>query len=513
MPETQPTPLPSQRPTSIASQDTEDARFIAFAKENIGLLAGVASIPLLSSAVGALKPPADMNELTIVASLISVIAFGACFALRAPLGLAARHRYVVFKAIPGTICLLILGLGAYITAEYLRANAELQHGKSIERTQPPSAGAPTPVAPDSARQIAPQGTILLFLAIYPLFIFALGIILVTSFTLQAAHDIQAVIEQRLADQTEVLFQRVQLTARFYEIGREKGKEKFLKIGEELINERNQVLTYLSQGIIEARGMDAMKLQRVLVENFKNSFDAVSYGDLAFWNSVGTNGFAREYFQLNLEALKRSANVTRILILDSGEVERPELIRNALDLHERNGIGWAVTTYDELDPSTRATDDQIALDFGLFDDKEVAIYFRDYQNGNDRTLRAVFAPNPDRPDAVQVQRQRYIDLVAQCWLVSPGFLKRISLLSDSELQELKKRALGNSAVTARKFSLPMLDRLVERLQTVRSRPNDVPLIECFLFPVMDSSEVAAAVDQVCGILAQARQSRAFHNSAD
>lgn len=497
------------KPPTPENRDTEDARFIAFAKENIGLLASVASVPLLSSAVGALKPPANMDELTIVASLISVIAFGACFALRAPFGLAARHRHVVVKAIPGMICLAILVLGAYVTAEYLRAEAALQPPKSVASAvdaNPP--GAPTQIL-DSPKPIPPKKTILLFLSIYPLFIFALGIILVTSFTMQAAHDIQAVIEQRLADQTDVLLQRLQLTARFYEIGREKGKEKFLKIGEELINDRNQVLNYLSQGIIEARSMDAMKLQRVLVENFKNSFDAVSYGDLLFWNSVGTEAFAREYFQLNLEALKRSANVTRLIILDGGEVETPELIRSALELHETNGIGWAVAIYDELDPSTRATDDDIALDFGLYDDEEVAIYFRDYQNGNDRKLRAVFAPDPSRPDAVKLQRQRYLDLAGQCWLVSTAFMKRLSLLPGAELLELKKRILGNSAVTARRLSLPTCDQFAERLKIVGTRPNEVALNDCFLFPVSDSSGIAPAVDSACGILAQWRHVRAPH----
>jgi hypothetical protein len=324
--------------------------------------------------------------------------------------------------------------------------------------------------------------------------------------MQAAHDIQAVIEQRLADQTDVLFQRLQLTARFYEIAREKGREKFLKIGEEIINDRNQVLTYLSQGIIEARSMDAMKLQRVLVENFKSSFDAVSFGDLLFWNSVGTEAFAREYFQLNLEALKRSSNVTRLIILDRGEVDKAELIRSALDLHESNGIGWAVAIYDELDPSTRATDDDIALDFGLYDDEEVAIYFRDYQNGNDRKLRAVFAPDPSRPDAVKLQRQRYLDLTGQCWLVSTAFLKRLSLLPGTELMDLKKRVLANSVVTARRYSLPTCDQFAERLKIAGTQPQEIALSDCFLFPVTDSSGIAPAVESVCRILAQWRHAR-------
>ena len=59
-------PAPPPASTAARAADpvppgSEDARFIAFAKENIGLLASVASVPLLSSAAGAFKPLMQMD--------------------------------------------------------------------------------------------------------------------------------------------------------------------------------------------------------------------------------------------------------------------------------------------------------------------------------------------------------------------------------------------------------------------------------------------------------------------
>src|SRR5687767_5928464 len=115
-----PSPQPSTAPPvpDTVPAGTEDARFLAFAKENIGLLASVASVPMLSSAAGALKPPNNMDQLTVLSSLLCVIVFAACFTLRGILGAAPKSRRRWVKAIPGTLSLVIVGVAVYLIATF-----------------------------------------------------------------------------------------------------------------------------------------------------------------------------------------------------------------------------------------------------------------------------------------------------------------------------------------------------------------------------------------------------------
>jgi hypothetical protein len=108
-PATAPASAPATRAADPVPPGSEDARFIAFAKENIGLLASVASVPLLSSAAGALKPPMQMDQLTVLSSLLCVIVFAACFTLRGVLGAAPKNRHTWVKALPGLTSLLVVG--------------------------------------------------------------------------------------------------------------------------------------------------------------------------------------------------------------------------------------------------------------------------------------------------------------------------------------------------------------------------------------------------------------------
>jgi hypothetical protein len=542
---------------------TEDARFIAFAKENIGLLASVASVPLLSSATGALKPPMAIDQLTILSSLLCVIVFAACFTLRGVLGAAPKSRHTWVKALPGTVSMLVVGFGVwqiatYSSAEKLYENATKAAAlagatgvRNVPAPLPPSApsgasaasatggsaaasptgasGAASPSGPSGATSTtlasgpssatgatspAPSGAtggsslaattrvetvaiekppynltqqIILFLWIYPTLILALGLILVTNFTQQTARDIQTVIEQALPNQAAGLLKRIQLIARFYEIGRQPGQERFLKIGEALIEDRNDILHKLSIGMIELGGAEAMHLQQVLVQTFKKSFDAVSCRDLKFWADIGTDEISRNYFRLNLEALKRSDKVTRLLIFDDNELARTEDVTKALEHHQRYGIAWAVVPYMDLDPSTREERDDVALDFGLYDDSEVAIYFRDYHSGV-RKLRAVF-PGPNREEFLVRQRQRYAELLAQCWLVNSGFLDRLTKLPPADLAALKYAAIRNSVVTARELGLldqvPKFEKLLNLKPEELLLPDTVPIKDCYLFPNADS----------------------------
>ena len=346
--------------------------------------------------------------------------------------------------------------------------------------------------------------IILFLWIYPTLILALGLILVTNFTQQTARDIQTVIEQALPEQAPALLKRIQLIARFYEIGRQPGQERFLKIGEALIEDRNDILKKLSESTIELGGAEAMRLQQVLVQSFKNSFDAVSCRDLKFWADIGTDEISRNYFRLNLEALKRSDKVTRLLIFDDNEIARIDDVIKALVHHQRYGIAWAVVPYMDLDPSTREEKEDLALDFGLYDESEVAIYFRDYHSGV-RKLRAVF-PGPAREDFLARQRHRYAELLAQCWLVSSSFLDRLNKLPPAELAALKYAAIRNSVVTARELELldqePKFEKLLGLTLEDLRRPDTVALQDCYLFPNCES-DIAGNVERMYRLRSKCR----------
>jgi hypothetical protein len=243
---------------------------------------------------------------------------------------------------------------------------------------------------------------------------------------------------------------------------------------------------------------------VLVQSFKNSFDAVSCRDLKFWADVGTDEISRNYFRLNLEALKRSDKVTRLLIFDDNEVARIDDVIKALVHHHRYGIAWAVVPYMDLDPSTREEKEDLALDFGLYDESEVAIYFRDYHSGV-RKLRAVF-PGPSREDFLARQRQRYAELLAQCWLVSSSFLDRLGKLPPAELAALKYAAIRNSVVTARELELvdqePKFEKLLGLTLEDLRRPDTVALQDCYLFPNCES-DIAGNVERMYRLRSKCR----------
>jgi hypothetical protein len=576
------------RAAEPAPPSTEDARFIAFAKENIGLLASVAAVPLLSSAAGALKPPQQLDQLTVLSSLLCIIVFAACFTLRGLLGALPKSRYTLVKALPGLLSLLIVGvaiwqIAIFSSAEYdyklasgakppqqenvagapkpaalasapateaaappaqmapestvatgaaaatgapASAPAAGASGAASPTTASPATTAPVTASPAAAGTAAPPGEtpkdakagqatqpgqnqprynlnrqILLFLGIYPTMILALGLILVTSFTQQTARDIQTVVEQSLPEQADALFKRLQLMARFYEIGRQPGQERFLKIGEALMENRNEILHNLSIGMIEVGGPEAMHLQQELIQTFKNSFDAVSCCDLKFWTDIGTDEISRNYFRLNLEALKRSNKVTRLLIFDDNELARTADVVKALDYHQRSGIAWAVVPYMDLDPSTREESEDLALDFALYDDSEVAIYFRDYHAGA-RKLRAVF-PGPDRRDYLIGQRKRYKELLAQCWLVSSTFLDRLNKLPPAELVELRSAAVRNAQVTAREIGLTEEAAKFEELRLKLDdpkAPGTPDLKDCYLFPNCEG-DISANVQRMYNLRRQ------------
>jgi hypothetical protein len=551
---------PAPGDSAAAAPGTEDARFIAFAKENIGLLASVASVPLLSSASGALKPPLQMDHLTVLSSLLCVIVFAACFTLRGILGSAPLSRSMVVRALPGLASLGLAAAAIYLVASFstlqkmyepIGASAAATATAARTATGPGGpgvtggAGATGPASSvgtsgsagtggavgtggvtgtggatgasgvagvgSTAVPAAPGGTtksaktddptqpkqqstdttsgtergteeirtrVVLFLSIFPTMTLALGLILVTNFTQQTAHDIQTLIEQKLQDQAKPLFERLRLIAQFYEIGRLPGNERFLKIGEELIENRNVFLRQLSLGVIEVGGAEAIKMQQTLVHTFRASFDAVSCCDLDFWANIGTDDMSRSYFRLNLEAVKKSDKVTRLLIFSDTELSRTQDVVSVLEYHQRYGIAWAVVPYMDLDPSTREEDDEVALDFGLFDESQVAIYFRDYQSGS-RKLRAVF-PGQARQDFIARQRGRYRDLATQCWLVTGAFASRLESLYQSDLATFKTGVIKNALVTARELGM------TERVEVLQSLdPVKTSLVDCFLFGKAES----------------------------
>jgi hypothetical protein len=138
---------------------------------------------------------------------------------------------------------------------------------------------------------------------------------------------------------------------------------------------------------------------------------------------------------------------------------------------------------------------VALDFGLFDNTEVAIYFRDYQRGV-RKLRAVF-PGPDRQQFIQRQRDRYKDLATQCWLVSSSFACRLETLYKDDLSSFKTAVIKNALVTARE--LGMVKRIGELKQLDIAAAS---LADCYLFGRAETN-IPDAVEQMLALRRAAR----------
>lgn len=484
---------------------SDDVQFFEFARRHITLVTSVASIPIISSLTGVLPPPdADSShtKLTIISSLLCLIVFSACFLVRGPLGMVTqkrgRLRPWVPTALTASFCTIAVILTAYYLSEFTPAGPGGPRGRS---------GA-------SLFKLT-----LLYLAIFPSYVTALGIVLITAFSQQISLSISELVLSRPRGQSREFLDVVQNYYNFLSLADCEGNEALRAIGVDLLDPLPEQMASLARGEIVVSGSQTPKLQRMLHEHFGGRFDAVSYDDLEFWVSLEVDPLAMDYFRLNTDAVESGTIVTRVFIIKDKDLEENSLGRlvEVLQRHQQVGIGWAVAVYEELDPPL-LQDHNAALDFALMvrrgppdgagaspgDDRVgAASFFRDYREIR-RRYSAVFSLHTPKyasdwriqEEQIQFNERRiwrhirqHRLVITQCWMASQLFREACDNILNGPVPEAPgKRVQARDGGKSVKARLQIAaNSLRNRLRAVVSEPGageQFPLLADMLTPASD-----------------------------
>lgn len=474
--------VPPPAPVSGTDSDHDGIQFLQFAKNYIGLLATVASLPLLSSVIGILPPPRNDSKLALLSSFICVIVFGLCFMLK---GLIAR--LAVSGKMRTRIALFLLGFTILSVAVYA---ASLYIG-----LVPVEAGAGRVV--ESYRQLGAGGRVsvqqaaLLYFGVFGLMVLALGLVLITSYTQTVGRQLESLIDSRLAGTTAEprLRDVVSNYAAFYTHASQGAAIR--EIGDVLLCEYEDQLKLLSHAEVMSVGTSTARLQALLLTKLSRSFVAVSDRDLGFWagadvtpDTVADRELAEEYFRLNIQAVRNGTSITRIFLLrDNDIVDHEDDLARVLAQQHNADIAWAVIPFRELDPSLQS--ETLPLDFGLFDDGAAVSFFRDYRE-TARKFSAVFR-TPENEKRIQEQQGVFRRLLGQCWMANQKFIDRYQ--GEPEM------------------------RLVRKTREMVARRIGVPLEgdQAFLIEVREAAEIRAAVAVLRDFRQRSRESFNGHAS--
>lgn len=378
---------------------SEEVQFLSFAKEYIGLLATVAAIPLLSSLFEIISPPASQanEKLAALSSFMCIIVFVLCFLLRSFLRVSKR-RYIWITV--GSMALSIVCIAFYL--EFASVSLFLP----------------------SSRLSLSFLELILYLSIYPLLTFSLGIVLVKVFTQRKSKAIQTIVDGHLMESTDEIIAIIEDYIKMEEINQ---KNALLKeLSNEILKPSRKHLRDLSRGSLEINRNTLIQVSNSL-EEYAVSFDAVSDRDLDFWVNVGEDQIARDYFELNVNMVKRpDTRVTRIFVLSKTDLKRKEELMQVLQRHQSAHIGWAVVLYETIE-YLNFSDMGVPLDFSFISTQEdvessqrntVLTYFRDYRNSS-RRFRVVFEI-PDNHQEFERQRNNYRKILSYCWVANQVF---------------------------------------------------------------------------------------------
>jgi hypothetical protein len=291
---------------------------------------------------------------------------------------------------------------------------------------PPNQTATTPTATGSSP--ITSSLIGQYFGIQVLLVIAIGIVLITAFTMQEAHQIQNIIERDMQAERFNLLDRLRYTGDFYKLARD--NSAFARIGQDLVlNLRQRDLAELATGRINALGDTARQLQERLLKQYTNTFDAVSDRDLKFWKNKELDAFSQAYDQLLATAAERGTRLTRLLLFSDSELAHWRCVAKVLRDHEERGYGWAVAPYRTIDRAV--LDNEHDLDFALFDGNAAISYFRDYHSSF-RHLQVTFGGFVNLPSNAKIidfQAERYLRLSAQSWVGNSHFAQRIGGILD------------------------------------------------------------------------------------
>jgi hypothetical protein len=435
-----------QKVSAMASENkqevkivTEDVQFIEFAKNYLGLLATVASLPILSSAIGVLPPPATNDKLVFLNSFLCLVSFAACFLLKGVLGKIILSNNDFTRLLPFVFVMFIIGFAVFLIGEYqarydlVRAQAVVSNAGS---TLTPT---PIPTTPTATATTGPTSTTVLsstallttlYLTIYPLIVLATGIVLVTAFTQQRSQTIQNIIDAKLQEQEKYMTSLIENHAAYRDLAKQ--NPLLATIGDGLLKRQDYQLLKLSEGQVEVLGTETARTQGLLLDNFDKRFDAVSDRDLEFWLYKDNPQIGREYDQLTVKAVERGVTATRIFIFSDEDLfGRHNDIVSVLQRHQADGVGWAVALYSELSPTDK--DGARAMDFAIFENKggyKAVSFFRDFKDAT-RRFAAIFDTENNKED-IQRQEEQYKGLLLHCWLASNLFIEKRKDMLDSRL---------------------------------------------------------------------------------
>jgi hypothetical protein len=430
--------VPGRQLMPAPPMPTEEDRFFDFTKKYVALLATVASLPLITGALGVLEPPVTHKQLSLLASAFSVITFGAVFLLRSLLGKMMRRQW--FALMPVTLVMLGV-VGTLWTATHYMERTEAFNQAASKRVGPPRHDTAAVAGSESSVELEPwqvSEEIIWYLAIYPFFSLSLGLLAVSAFTQQKANTIQSLVAENLMDKADELERRVSDLSNFYVLASGKRQETFRKVGQELVvDENGRHLSQLANGILYMRGEQAIKLHMILQRCFNERFDAASKTDLNFWCKSKRDAFATEYLKINSEAIKNKTRVNRIFLLEDSDLLRWKLIQDVLNEQDNLGIGWGLVPMEALDPLVKGNEVQ-DLDFALFNFNRAVSFFRE-PNSRFRHLEVMFdVDREENQSKIWEQANRFLELVAQCWFVNEKLLDDLATLSTFVPQVKRKR---------------------------------------------------------------------------
>jgi hypothetical protein len=211
---------------------------------------------------------------------------------------------------------------------------------------------------------------------------------------------------------------------------------------DLWNEERKRVEWYAKGQINLPKHESPWANERIMETFCERMDAVSQDDLNWWIDDPQGDV---YLRKSVEVRRKSkggskAKVTRIFIFTDADLDkRNGDVYKVLEWHYNNGIEFGLAmqgTVDDLERSYTGT--TARFDFALFNQKEAATFFRK----EDKRFIAIFPMGGDEDEndkRIAEQRELWIDLICECWVVSKQFANSVkNVLKKEEWEKVKTK---------------------------------------------------------------------------
>jgi hypothetical protein len=182
-------------------------------------------------------------------------------------------------------------------------------------------------------------------------------------------------------------------------------EALRKHGIEAIEACEDILEDLGRGIIKTGSAEIFKIIVELVDHTWHHIQAIHLAnDLSYLYSWECNEGLMNYYQANLNALKRNVTIERVFLLKKEDIIDSKLnkvinqkVVNILNNQQRDGIKVFVTWLESV------ANPELIEDFIIFDDEEVTVHYPLTEGRYHRTLTLY------EPVNIRNYKQRFADL--------------------------------------------------------------------------------------------------------